>query len=133
MIEKFYAYRVFNKNLENQRLALNAARKAFDLTSNQAGGGYPGYSGGYSSGYFGGYYPNPTIASRFPAFPSIPSFAMPRPITNFGNSAFASAAAGPGYQHHVASIYPSNPVSSSRFFLLCIYENILLAIVGIGR
>ncbi|KAJ8736555.1 hypothetical protein PYW08_007211 [Mythimna loreyi] len=110
---------VFNKNLESQKLALNAARKAFDLTSNQPGGyagGYSGgFSGGYSSGYpegysdySGGYYPNPNIASRFPAFPSFPAFTMPRP-TNFGNSAFASAVAGPGYQHHVASINPGNP------------------------
>ena len=102
---------MFNKNLENQRLAFNAARKAFDLTSNQAGGYAGGYSGGYSGGHPGNYYPNPNIASRFPAFPSLPGFTMPSPITNFGNSAFASAAAGPGYQHQVASIYPGNPVS----------------------
>lgn len=95
---------VFNKNLESQKLAFNAARKAFDLTSNQAGG----YAGGYSGGYSGGYYPNPNIASRYPAFPSFPTFTMPRPM-DFGNSAYASAAAGPGYQHHVASINPSNP------------------------
>ncbi|KAJ8735368.1 hypothetical protein PYW07_006988 [Mythimna separata] len=47
------------------------------------------------------------LLQEFPAFPSFPAFTMPRP-TNFGNSAFASAVAGPGYQHHVASINPSN-------------------------
>lgn len=99
---------------------MNAARKAFDLTSNQAGGYGGSYSGGYSGDYSshsGGYYPNPNIASRYPAFPSFPDFAMPPPITSFGNAAFASAAAGPGYKHQVASIYPGNPVSFIHLYL----------------
>ncbi|KAF9423258.1 hypothetical protein HW555_001327 [Spodoptera exigua] len=84
---------VFQRNIENQRLAYDAARKAFDLTSNQAG-----------------YYPTPNLASRF-AFTNVPSLPIPPfPMPRFGsNSAFASAAAGPGFQHQVASIFPSNP------------------------
>nr|AXY94653.1 seroin transcript 2B [Mamestra brassicae] len=50
------------------------------------------------------------LLQEYPAFPSFPTFTMPRPM-NFGNSAYASAAAGPGYQHHVASINPSNPAN----------------------
>ncbi|CAD0194635.1 unnamed protein product [Chrysodeixis includens] len=91
---------VFKTNYENQRLAINAARKAFDLTSNRA----PGY------------YPIPPPI-RFPAFNNFPGFGfpgfdygMPNPIPGFpANAAFASAAAGPGFNHHVASIFPGNP------------------------
>ncbi|PZC85655.1 hypothetical protein B5X24_HaOG215925 [Helicoverpa armigera] len=79
---------VFQKNFENQRLAFDAARQAFDLSSNQ----------------LGGYYPNPNVDYRYPPFGG---FGMP--MSGFGNSAFASASAGPGYQHHVAAISPSNP------------------------
>ncbi|XP_035447401.2 uncharacterized protein LOC118274120 isoform X3 [Spodoptera frugiperda] len=44
------------------------------------------------------------------AFTNIPSLPMPMP--HFGsNSAFAGAAAGPGYQHQVASIFPANPAN----------------------
>lgn len=85
---------VFQRNIENQRLAFDAARKAFDLTSNQAG-----------------YYPTPNLASRF-AFTNIPSLPLPMPMPHFGsNSAFAGAAAGPGFQHQVASIFPVNPAN----------------------
>ncbi|XP_021200363.3 uncharacterized protein LOC110383789 isoform X2 [Helicoverpa armigera] len=40
-------------------------------------------------------------------YPPFGGFGMP--MSGFGNSAFASASAGPGYQHHVAAISPSNP------------------------
>uniref|UniRef100_A0A2A4JGD7 Uncharacterized protein n=1 Tax=Heliothis virescens TaxID=7102 RepID=A0A2A4JGD7_HELVI len=43
-----------------------------------------------------------STGNRYPAFGG---FGMP----SFGNSAFASAAAGPGFQHHIAAISPSNP------------------------
>lgn len=92
--------RVFKTNYENQRLAINAARKAFDLTSNRA----PAY------------FPIPPPI-RFPAFNNFPGFGfpgfdygMPNPIPGFANGAFAGAAAGPGFNHHVASIFPGNPV-----------------------
>ncbi|XP_059048049.1 uncharacterized protein LOC131843425 isoform X1 [Achroia grisella] len=84
----------FRSNFENQKLALNAASKAFDLTSNHAG-----------------YIPN--FPRRFPfnnfpgfgGFPTFPNFDM----SNFGNSAFAGGAAGPGFTHQIAAINPANP------------------------
>ncbi|XP_059048051.1 uncharacterized protein LOC131843425 isoform X2 [Achroia grisella] len=86
--------RTFRSNFENQKLALNAASKAFDLTSNHAG-----------------YIPN--FPRRFPfnnfpgfgGFPTFPNFDM----SNFGNSAFAGGAAGPGFTHQIAAINPANP------------------------
>lgn len=89
----------FNSNLEHQRLALNAAKKAFDLTSNQAA-----------------FIPN--FNYRFPGFMEFPDFgafpgpsAFPTPHFNNGNdySAFASAAAIPGVNRQVAAINPENP------------------------
>nr|AXY94621.1 seroin transcript 2C [Galleria mellonella] len=84
----------FHSNLENQRIALNAASKAFDLTSNQAG---------YIPSF-----PHRSPFNNFPGFgviPSFPTFGM----SNFPNSAFAGGAAGPGFTHQIASINPSNP------------------------
>ncbi|XP_022821941.1 uncharacterized protein LOC111353229 isoform X2 [Spodoptera litura] len=46
------------------------------------------------------------------AFTNIPSLPLPMPMPHFGsNSAFAGAAAGPGFQHQVASIFPVNPAN----------------------
>ncbi|XP_075969676.1 uncharacterized protein LOC142972442 isoform X1 [Anticarsia gemmatalis] len=104
---------VFHSNLENQRLAYNAARKAFDISSNQAGyyenfasrlpqpqfNDFGGFAGGYGGGYGGG----------FGGFPNFNNFAFGMP--NFPNSAFAGAAAGPGFRHQVAAINPANPNS----------------------
>lgn len=87
-------FRAFHSNLENQRIALNAASKAFDLTSNQAG---------YIPSF-----PHRSPFNNFPGFgviPSFPTFGM----SNFPNSAFAGGAAGPGFTHQIASINPSNP------------------------
>ncbi|KAM3967474.1 uncharacterized protein ACR2FA_009949 isoform 3-T3 [Aphomia sociella] len=86
--------RAFHSNFENQKLALNAANKAFDLTSNQAG-----------------YIPNFTRRSPFSnflgfnSFPTFGGFDM----SGFPNSAFAGGAAGPGFTHQIASINPVNP------------------------
>ncbi|RVE54484.1 hypothetical protein evm_000969 [Chilo suppressalis] len=81
----------FKTNLENQRLAILAATKAYDLTSNQAG-----------------YIPNfPTRfddIGRFGGFPGFP---------NMMNAAFASGMAGPGFSHQIAAISPPNPLQGN--------------------
>ncbi|XP_063837350.1 uncharacterized protein LOC135086519 isoform X1 [Ostrinia nubilalis] len=80
----------FSSNFENQKLAYNAARKAFDLTSNQAG-----------------YIPNFTSRLNNFNFGGFPPFGMPMPMGP--NSAFAGASAGPGFTHQVAALNPENP------------------------
>lgn len=108
----FYSSRAFADHIDHQRVALDAARKAFDLTSNHAG-----------------YVPNFDFDSRSGGFGNIPDFGnfgfgMPLggPNTPFGfpvgpmaplgpNSAFASAMAGPGYNSHKIALNPPNPVS----------------------
>nr|WHN38837.1 Sn2 [Andraca theae] len=89
---------VFNSNLESQRLAYNAAQKALDLTTNHAGY-MPNFNFRYPHDDFIGFGGFPDIPSPFAAMP------------NFENdfSAFAGAAARPGYTHQVAAINPSNP------------------------
>ncbi|KAJ0182712.1 hypothetical protein K1T71_002081 [Dendrolimus kikuchii] len=95
----------FDSNLKHQRIALNAARKAFDLTSNQAG--YIqnlqyrfGSPGSYGFPPYHGY--NPIMNG--------PPFGM-----NFGmppaNGAYAGAFATPGFSHQIAAINPSNPAN----------------------
>lgn len=91
--------RAFNSNFENQKLAYNAARKAFDLTSNQAG-------------YI------PDFSSRFNDFGF--NFMMPFEMPN---SAYAGAAVGPGFSHQVAALNPENPVSLK--FHSCRYVNVI--------
>lgn len=87
--------RAFNQNLENQRLAFNAAKKAYDLTSNQAG-----------------YIPHsPGRFDNFGGFGDFSSY-MPRG----GQAAYAGAAAGPGFTHQVAAISPENPVREDSCF-----------------
>ncbi|CAG9796796.1 unnamed protein product [Diatraea saccharalis] len=74
----------FKTNLQNQRLAFTAAKKAYDLTSNQAG-----------------YIPNfPTRYDDFGGFGAFPGFAGM-------NQAFASAMAGPGFTQQIAAIDPN--------------------------
>nr|AXY94655.1 seroin transcript 2B [Antheraea yamamai] len=89
--------RAFNANFENQRLAFNAAQKAFDLTSNQAG-----YNPNFN-------YPGAGNFPNFGDFPGVP-LAFPA-MPNFGNEfgAFAAAVANPGYRQQIAAINPSNP------------------------
>uniref|UniRef100_A0A1E1WPE6 Uncharacterized protein n=1 Tax=Pectinophora gossypiella TaxID=13191 RepID=A0A1E1WPE6_PECGO len=90
----------FAKNAEQQQLALNAARKAYDLTSNQAG-----------------FFPNFGFDSRFGGVPNFgfagQDFGMPGFENRFGNfgpnSAFAAGAVGPGFRHQMAAINPPNP------------------------
>jgi hypothetical protein len=86
--------RAFQTNLENQRLAYIAAKKAYDLTSNQAG-----------------YIPNFTSRfndrSGFGGLGGFPGFQM----SGSRNSAFAGSAVGPDFSHQVASLNPKNPVS----------------------
>lgn len=89
---------MFKSSIVNQRLALDAAKKAFDLSSNQATGFYPNFANRFGNP---GFHDFPPVGFPYN------NYAMP----NFPNRAYASAAAGPGYQHHVASIYPTNPVS----------------------
>ncbi|XP_075969695.1 uncharacterized protein LOC142972442 isoform X3 [Anticarsia gemmatalis] len=60
---------------------------------------FGGFAGGYGGGYGGG----------FGGFPNFNNFAFGMP--NFPNSAFAGAAAGPGFRHQVAAINPANPNS----------------------
>ena len=74
---------------------------------NLQGGG--GFAYADSSGHRGGFLRGARV-KRF-AFTNVPSLPIPPfPMPRFGsNSAFASAAAGPGFQHQVASIFPSNP------------------------
>ncbi|KAL4713913.1 hypothetical protein ACJJTC_015567, partial [Scirpophaga incertulas] len=77
----------FQSNIENQKLAFNAAKKAYDLTTNQAG-----------------FIPN--FTSRFSdlglgAFSGLQSPAM--------NRAYAGGAVGPDFTHQVAGISPNNP------------------------
>ncbi|XP_063394931.1 uncharacterized protein LOC134679916 isoform X5 [Cydia fagiglandana] len=96
-----YAYqdsdgnRVFKSNKEYQKKALDSAKKAYDVTSNQAG---------FMNFDF----------SRFPFNGGFSNFGMP----NFGpqngqfggpNSAYASGSAMPGYSHQIAAINPGNP------------------------
>lgn len=101
----------FQSNLENQQLAFNAARKAFDISSNQAGY-YPNFATRlpqtpYNNfGPFGGRY-----GSGYPVFPNFNSFAM----SDYPNSAFASSAIGPGYRTQIAAINPANPNSPNVY------------------
>ncbi|XP_063617063.1 uncharacterized protein LOC134790175 isoform X3 [Cydia splendana] len=86
---------VFKSNKEYQKKALDSAKKAYDVTSNQAG---------FMNFDF----------SRFPFNGGFSNFGMP----NFGpqngqfggpNSAYASGSAMPGYSHQIAAISPGNP------------------------
>jgi len=91
-------HEAFQANLENQRLAMNAAQKAFDLTSNRF---------------------TPFREMQFPAMPIPPQFPkgfpfsgpMPGFENSGGRSSFASASSGSGVNHHVAVISPGNPLS----------------------
>ncbi|CAK1544500.1 unnamed protein product [Leptosia nina] len=83
---------VFASNLEAQRLASYAARKAYDITANQIREFHNSY--------------------RFPTF-GPPNFfggggLVPFDVMAQPNSAFAGAAIGPGYTHQVAAINPEN-------------------------
>ncbi|XP_028032600.1 uncharacterized protein LOC114244864 isoform X2 [Bombyx mandarina] len=84
----------FSSNIEAQRLAFEAAQKAFDLTSNQAG-------------YIPGFDRFPIFNFPSPGFTDEQFPAMQNYPNQFG--AFAGAAAGPGFSHQVASINPPNP------------------------
>lgn len=96
-------YRAFDNSLENQRLAYNAAKKAFDVTSNQAG-------------Y------NPHYPGRFDNFGGFGDF----PFMSLGpNSAYASGAAGPGFTHQVAALNPENPVRFIFFILEISLGNVI--------
>ncbi|CAH2102834.1 unnamed protein product [Euphydryas editha] len=82
---------VFGSDIESQRLASHAARKAYDVTYNR---------GGYNYNFF-----------RFPYFggdPFGPGSFIPNMDNSPYQSAFASAAAGPGYRHQVAAINPAS-------------------------
>ncbi|XP_028032599.1 uncharacterized protein LOC114244864 isoform X1 [Bombyx mandarina] len=89
-----YPQRAFSSNIEAQRLAFEAAQKAFDLTSNQAG-------------YIPGFDRFPIFNFPSPGFTDEQFPAMQNYPNQFG--AFAGAAAGPGFSHQVASINPPNP------------------------
>ncbi|XP_050344253.1 uncharacterized protein LOC126769463 isoform X2 [Nymphalis io] len=85
--------RIFRSDIESQRLASHAARKAFDITYNHAG---------YNPNFF-----------RLPQFTGSPFFGPGGFQANMDNnahqSAFASAVAAPGYRRQIASINPVNP------------------------
>lgn len=88
---------------------MNAARKAFDLTSNRFGI-VPDLNPSRLT---------PFREIEFPAMPLPPQFPkgfpfskpMPGFDTSAGSSSYAAASAGPGVNHHVAAISPGNPVS----------------------
>ncbi|XP_050344243.1 uncharacterized protein LOC126769463 isoform X1 [Nymphalis io] len=84
---------IFRSDIESQRLASHAARKAFDITYNHAG---------YNPNFF-----------RLPQFTGSPFFGPGGFQANMDNnahqSAFASAVAAPGYRRQIASINPVNP------------------------
>lgn len=84
--------RAFNSNRDYQRKALETARKAYDITSNQAS---------FMNADF----------SRFAPFGGMPGFGNFAAFGNNDNSAFASGVAAPGYTHQTAAISPGNPVS----------------------
>lgn len=90
-------YRVFN-DVNHQNLAFNAARKAFDITSNHA--------------LFPPNFPFSDDGPDFRGFGRLPGFNMNN-MFGYGNmpgySAFASGVASPDYAHQVASINPQNP------------------------
>ncbi|XP_046978086.1 uncharacterized protein LOC124543813 isoform X2 [Vanessa cardui] len=85
--------RIFGSDIESQRLASHAARKAFDITYNHAG---------YNPNFF-----------RLPQFTGSPFFGPGRFRANMDNnahqSAFASAVVAPGYRRQIAAIDPINP------------------------
>ncbi|KAI8438183.1 hypothetical protein MSG28_010804 [Choristoneura fumiferana] len=81
---------VFNSNREYQRKALETAKKAYDITSNQAS---------FMNADF----------SRFAPFGGMPGFGNFAAFGNNDNSAFASGVAAPGYTHQTAAISPGNP------------------------
>ncbi|XP_047984585.1 uncharacterized protein LOC125225091 isoform X4 [Leguminivora glycinivorella] len=96
-----YAYqdsdgnRVFKSNKEYQKKAFDASKKAYDVTSNQAG---------FMNFDF----------SRFPFNGGWGNYGMPNfGAQNFGayghNSAYASGSAMPGFSHQVVAINPANP------------------------
>lgn len=88
---------VFN-DVNHQNLAFNAARKAFDITSNHA--------------LFPPNFPFSDDGPDFRGFGRLPGFNMNN-MFGYGNmpgySAFASGVASPDYAHQVASINPQNP------------------------
>ncbi|CAB3239737.1 unnamed protein product [Arctia plantaginis] len=93
---------VFQSNIENQRLAYNAARKAFDLSSNED------YFNHFAS-RLPPFHDFNRFREEIPSFPRYPNFAMP----NFPNSAFASSSLGPGFRRQIAAINPQNPLSNN--------------------
>lgn len=120
----FCSSRAFADQIGHQRVALDAARKAFDLTSSRAGYvpnfGFDSRSGGFGNipdfGNFGFGMPmgGPNSGFGFPMGPM-------GPIGPMGpNSAFAGAMAGPGFNSHKISLNPANPVS---FLLNYFYTN----------
>ncbi|XP_072946048.1 uncharacterized protein [Epargyreus clarus] len=83
----------FGSDTRNLDLALSAAHQAYDLASNRIP-----------------YMPN--FDFRFPPFGGFPNFVdqgIPMPYGMSDNSAYAGAAAGPGYSQHRAFINPQNP------------------------
>ncbi|GBP48525.1 hypothetical protein EVAR_38497_1 [Eumeta japonica] len=98
----FNRFRAFEKNIENQKLAFNAATKAFDLTSNQAGF-VPNFGAGFNDfgTGFGGFNPG------FSGFGGFPNFGVPNMAG--ANSAYASGVVGDGFVHQAAAINPPNP------------------------
>lgn len=78
---------------------MNAARKAFDLTSNQAGF-IPDFPSRFSP------FPGFQDFQRFPEFPTLSNR-----FSEDSNSAFSFGAIGPDYTQQIAAINPENPVS----------------------
>ncbi|KAJ2947684.1 hypothetical protein O0L34_g9450 [Tuta absoluta] len=113
-----YAYqdstgnRAFAQNAEQHKKALNAARKAFDLTSNNAGY-VPNFDTGFSRfpGFPNFEFPQPDYMGRFGGMPDFGNFPLPMPSLNSfaENSAFAGGAVAPGYRHQQVALSPSDP------------------------
>ncbi|XP_026319724.1 uncharacterized protein LOC113230149 isoform X1 [Hyposmocoma kahamanoa] len=100
----------FADHIDHQRVALDAARKAFDLTSNRAGY-VPNFAFDSRSGGFGNIPDFGNFGFGMPMGGSAPPFGFPMgPMGPMGpNSAFASAMAGPGYKSHKIALNPANP------------------------
>ncbi|XP_072946036.1 uncharacterized protein [Epargyreus clarus] len=90
---EYLVHQAFGSDTRNLDLALSAAHQAYDLASNRIP-----------------YMPN--FDFRFPPFGGFPNFVdqgIPMPYGMSDNSAYAGAAAGPGYSQHRAFINPQNP------------------------
>lgn len=98
---QLFVSRAFKTSIESQKLAFDAARKAFDVTSNQQGF----HNGNRGNTPFHDFdVPN---VGRYPGFGGFDDAFRGANV----HSAYASGRVGPGFKEQVAAINPENPVS----------------------